>query len=492
MQTALANPQLFAETDIRIRQAAQDSRAAIISLARRDPNVFASHILRDEETGLPIAQGPQHRVWQTIWSRYDSSVIWAFTGAGKSAQITARILREIGENPNIRIAVCSATSRLAKRIVGLVGRYITDSTAYHEVYPHVQMENPANWSAEAFYVKRASFVREPTLMAVGVHTGVLGSRFDLVILDDVVDLENSRTESLRVDTIRWIKSTLFSRFMGRPRVIAVGNAYHPEDLLHDLEKQPAWAAFRFPVYDNTGAPAWPARWPVQAIESRRAAVGELEFARQMLCQPRADLDSRFQQAWIDAARIRGNALTLVPKYEPANDEVVITGVDLGVQRKSTSNLTVLFTIVVNAAGDRRVLNIEAGKWPADGIIQRAVAHSRRYNSILVVENNAAQDFLIQIIRRDHPGVVIREHTTGRNKAHPVLGIEAMAVEFSKGQWIIPSAVADPRVASWVQDMLFYDPTTHTGDYLSASWIARTYALKLTRGPAAMEIDVWAR
>jgi hypothetical protein len=106
-------------------------------------------------------------------------------------------------------------------------------------------------------------------------------------------------------------------------------------------------------------------------------------------------------------------------------------------------------------------------------VAKIIDHHRRFFSICVVENNAAQDFIVQFARGQF-AVPIRPFTTGRNKAHPEFGVESIAAEMAGGKWVIPNneGRCTPEVDAWISEMLYYDPTAHTGDRLMASWFAR--------------------
>jgi hypothetical protein len=74
---------------------------------------------------------------------------------------------------------------------------------------------------------------------------------------------------------------------------------------------------------------------------------------------------------------------------------------------------------------------------------------------------------------------VRAFTTGRNKLSPEYGVESLAAELAAGMWAIPCArgtkETHPQIGEWIAEMLYYDPATHTGDRLMASWIAREAA-----------------
>jgi len=449
-------------------------RAIMARLAREDINVFCEFVGRDEKTGIPVVQAPVHYAMHKVCDDYARAIVWAHVEAGKSASLSIlRTIWELGRDPSIRGLLLSNTKGQARKVAAAIKSYIETSVELKEVFPHLEPGEP--WGEYAFSVKRSTISKDPSIQTSGVHGNVLGSRLDLVVIDDMLDWENTRTEDQRKQLIDWTVSTVFGRLTDGSRVRVVGNAYHPQDLMHFLAKQEGWHAVRYPVLDpTTGSPRWPERWPLERIDRVAKEMGPIEAARQLMCQTRDDSTSRFKREWIDVALRLGDglglasALTVLPQgYR------TYTGIDLAVSRSEDADLTVLSTIAVDRYGVRTILNVEAGRWSGPEIISRANSAHVRYQSILVVENNAAQDYLIQFARAGS-AVPIIPFTTGRNKAHPEFGVESLAAEMAGGKWRIPNrnGVMQPEIAALVDEMLFYSPAAHTGDRLMSLWFAR--------------------
>jgi hypothetical protein len=317
--------------------------------------------------------------------------------------------------------------------------------------------------------------------AVGVHGSLTSGRVDRLIIDDILDPENTGTEAARLKVSNWYKAVAVGRVTRRTRILVVGTAYHPKDLLHELAAQRGWHWFRFPVVDDNGKVAWPDLWPNDRIERMREELGPAEFARQLLCKARDDDEARFKQAWIDEALRKGEGKQLVYAIEDELPEgwATFTGVDIGVKKGKRSDLTAFFTFLEDPKGHRTVLWVEAGKFTGPEIVNKIEDHHRRYNSLIAVENNAAQDFILQFMRKES-NVPVVPHTTGRLKKDANLGVEGLAVELFNQKWTIPCTAnkAAPEVEAWISDMLFYSPQLHTGDRLMASYFAREVARKL--------------
>lgn len=443
--------------------------------ARWDINAFITAVMRDEKTGLPLDQAPVHETWHQLAEEHDRLLIWSAIEHGKTTQLTiARTLFELGRDPTLRTVIVSNTAGQAQKVLRSIKRYIESSPELHAVFPELR-PTADNWTSSSITVRRNTMSKDPSVQALGIHGNILGARVDRLYMDDLLDTENTHTARSREDCFLWIQANCLGRLTATARVLIVGTAFHPDDTLHRLARFPGWKAFRYPVLDDQGQPRWPERWWAARIQQVRDTLGPLEFARQLMCVARDDSEARFKKDWIDWCLLRGEGKTLcygMDKLPPGFK--TYTGVDLAVQQKDASDLTCLFTIAVHPAGDREVLNIESGKWAGPDIVSKIIDHHRRYMSICIVENNAAQDFIVQFARGQF-AVPIRPFTTGRNKAHPEFGVESIAAEMAGRKWIIPAhngQAAHPEIYQWVQDMLFYQPTAHTGDRLMASWFAR--------------------
>jgi hypothetical protein len=470
----------MAKSRAQLAREAQVKRQLRIKLARTSPNHFCEYVMRDEETGKPIKQAPIHETWQQLCDEQDFLLIWAHIESGKTQQMAvARTLWDLGNDPALRFLIISNTHGQAVKLGRLIRQYVEQSKELHEVFPHLKPGSP--WGDAAFSVERSTFAKDPSVQLTGIHGSVLGSRVDRILLDDVLDYENCKTQLARDDVINWYKSTPAGRLVEGGKTRCIGTAFHPQDLLHHFAKTPGWVAYKYPVINpTTQEPRWKERWSKERILAKRLALGSVEFTRQMLCEARDDATAKFKREWIEKClrigegkRINSVGLKVIPRGYS-----VYTGVDLAVQKHDSADLTVLFTIAVDPMGTRHVLSCESGRWSGPEIVEQIVSAHHRYQSIVIVENNAAQDFILQFTRH-RSAVPLKAFTTGRQKAHPEFGIEGIATEMENGKWSIPNidGVCNPEIQKWIDEMLYYDPAGHTGDRLMASWFAREGIVK---------------
>jgi hypothetical protein len=451
------------------------ARAALVNLARLNPSTFVEQVMRDERTGQAIELAPMHEEWHRLMDRHAMLVLLAHYESGKTAGLSVgRVLYELGRDPTLRVCVLSNTYSQATKIVRAVAGYIEKSSALHEVFPNLRRAEP--WRDDLITVHRPVISKDASLVGVGLHGAVLGSRFDLVVIDDLEDYESTRTETQRRTTMEWLTSTVLTRMTSRGRVVAVGTCWHKDDALAQLSRMPGWASFRFPVVnEDTGQPNWSERWPLSRVEEARVQLGPFESARALDLRPQSDEESVFRPEWLAGALEHGNGLPVYAArpFSATLSSRIVVGVDLGVSTKKTADLTALVTVLVNGHA-RQLLNVEAGRWHIDDIARRIEAHHRRYEAqTIVVESVAAQEFVIGLMKRTRHVPCIG-FKTGAGKMSLPYQAELLGAELAAGRWSFPNEAGRlaPEVRMLVADLGAYTAADHCGDRLAALLMAR--------------------
>lgn len=369
-------------------------RRDIAAKARLDPVIFQRFVMRDEETGGAIAMAPMHREWQDLLTQHPRMILWSATEHGKTSAISVgRMLWEIGRNPRIRIAILSDTESQAKKVVGAISRYITSSPEYQMVFPHVRPSRKPGegWTDKSITVERQGILRDATVRAAGYLGAIMGSRWDIVVVDDILNWENTLTKDSRDKLFRWLMATMMGRVTRAGRVWYVGTAYHPDDVMHRMAKRPGAVWYRFPGILADGRIAWPQRYDAAYFARKRGELTPAEFARQILCVARSDEEARFKQEWIDRALELGRghrpAYAIDTRHLPPGSKIY-TGVDLAVQSNDRSDRSAFFTLGITPQNKRQPLWIQSGKLAGPTIIDALYDHDKRYRSVQVVENNA--------------------------------------------------------------------------------------------------------
>lgn len=477
--------------------AAREAEQALLQAARENVNVFLEYVMKDPANGRGITQAPHHIEWQRLCAQNKRLIIWSAVEQGKTQNIIiGRTLWLLGRDPGLRLAIVGATHTAAQKLVRTIATYIEQSPELHAVFPNLQPDRTQVWTDSRITVKRPTPGPDPSLVCFGTGAqGITGSRWDGLLMDDILSYDNTRTAEGRKGTFDWIMGTLIGRLTDGAFVTVIGNAFHPEDALHKLAAMSQWVSKKFPCFLDDGVtPRWPAQWSAERIEARRNELPPHEFARQMLCQPRSEADAIFKQEWIAQCMRRGISTghtKMIPAFPqgPPGGYLTVTGVDLAISQKASADWTAIFTILIKPNNDREVLWAERGKWSANEIVAKIIDTHRRYNSFVVVENNAGQDFLRQMVVNAAPHMPIAGFTTtSSSKNHMDYGVAAMSGEFAQSMWVIPTTaegIVSDSIGQWISEMQNYDPKAHTGDLLMASWLAREgIKIALERRPEA--------
>jgi hypothetical protein len=252
---------------------------------------------------------------------------------------------------------------------------------------------------------------------------------------------------------------------------------------------------------------WPAKFTNEEIARVQEETPARDFASNYEMRARAQTEDREGfEGWvlnakaearrlgyygflpsINALRLHAREVEQHAEIDPSvariisPDMIVTTGVDLGIGKKKSNALTVMFTIVVLPPDNRRLpIDIEAGHWSGRDIVLKLIAKHEAYGSIIRVENNAAQDFIRQWANDADKSVPVKAHCTGANKANPIHGVESLFIEIEQGGWLMPCSQGGKspvHLEAWLQTLRQYTPEAHTGDYLMAAWFADIQAKK---------------
>jgi len=455
--------------------------ARVVARARKEFDIFVEFVGLDEKL-QPMVQAPMHRRWTQLRSAHKRLVMKCHNSAGKTTQnIIFFALHELGINPNLRIAILCNTSARAMDWLRAISDLILHNENVRKVFPQLVPHPGGPWSATQITVARTATLKEPSIGAYGATkaSGILGTRVDLLLADDLVDKENSDTLAGIEDLITWWRSTAETRLAGEERVVYCGTPWRPGDLLDVLSKNELYKVVTFPILDPaTGRSTWPSVWPEWRIEQRRKALQELEFARCMLCLARADSISAFKEAQIKRAVELGAdypavlALEDVPGGLPEG-AAIYTGVDLATgSKKKRRDDSALATILVEKDGRHTLLHLEAGRWTPDVLRQKIDEQSKRWSpKVIAVESNGTQALFVAELKR--AGLPVTEFiTSAANKFDAAQGIEGQTILFQNELYVIPQHVAEsPAGRALVHGWLFYDRNSHTPDLVMAAWIA---------------------
>src|SRR5205814_4268680 len=128
-----------------------------------------------------------------------------------------------------------------------------------------------------FTVARPADVIGPSVAAFGVGAGSTGTRADLLVCDDIVDVRALHSRAERDRTADYFANNLMNLLEPDGRFWGLFTPWHSDDLNARLKKNDAYKPFRRAVGLDF-EPVWPEKWPVERLRARKEEIGSASFA----------------------------------------------------------------------------------------------------------------------------------------------------------------------------------------------------------------------
>lgn len=463
--------------------------------AREQINDFIEYTFKDEK-GKRVTQGAIHEEiqWHIDECKRQGKKncgILAPWGHGKTEQVLARVLDEIGKDINLRAQIiCNTDDNSVSRVTS-VKKYIEEDEDYHKVYPNIK-QSKQDWGKHKITIIRDSKAKDGTLESWGITSAGTGSRADLQIFDDPVDMRNAiLNPAMREQVKTSFYNVWMSRLVSDGFRIYIATVWHEDDLTHELLKNKEWNFLVMKVSldfqwiecescfkGNFRIPVWK-HWNTDKLKEQCRTIGSRAFDRGYRQEALNDEDRTFPSSekiffWNTGKDIVRPHWARCTGIDPFGQQVVI------------------FTLALSPDGRRFPIDIRRGKWQPKRTVRELLQVFDEMNSqIIVVENNASQEAIIQwaqeVGRKDLP---IIPFVTGKQKADPVLGLPSLDVEFENGAWCVPMLGVDEMDSEnpfnvWRRELRSH-PVAEAADTVMASWFAREGARYLLQGSSQEE------
>ncbi len=297
------------------------SQTEIAETIRRDFIQYATAVHRLPD-GSPPFPAPHHQVWASILAdpSYGDTLLVAPPAHAKTFWAGVYFLAwYVGNHPEKHIVYIGNTYDQAVKQSIAVRDTIKYNPRFKALFPNVRLDPGKGAGQDKWYVTRSSMDdKDPTFLALGVNGPLLGSRADLMILDDVNDAENTNTPENIAKVRDWVSETAYSRLTPGGRMVIIMTRWHQADLA-------AWAmefgfftchipalssdeqvyatltragepAKRVLIHSN-GPALWPELWSTEFLRRRELVMGPAKFARTYQGNPIPDEGGVFKRAW---------------------------------------------------------------------------------------------------------------------------------------------------------------------------------------------------
>jgi hypothetical protein len=491
---------------------AELSYAELDELAREDLGWFAEH-------AFDFENGKHHEEWYGLLDnrakqvgdrivmlapdepdvRNDWIMLEAPRDHAKSTCFTVNYpTHAIGKNPNIRIVIASNAQDTSEGFVRSITTIIEQSEDYKRIFGNLKPRKPEKWTDTAIQVQRSNiFLKDPTVSAVSIGGQVVAKRADVIICDDILTLQNTRTAAQREFVKTWFWTVLFPLLAPGGRLIIVGTAWNKQDLYEELLGDRQFQIrkrYDSIVDEKKHITLWPERWTWDELSRRRTSMGTLAFNRAYRNITSNPEDSPFDEAWLQAAIKRGINRKLIRALDYSSWDlgklVIAVGIDPAISKKRGADFFAIS--VIGMTPDKRKIPLYMMRRKLSPAQQRLAIMeiAKAFNpDIFIVESNAYQASL-QLDLADTTDLPIEAYNTGGEKYDEEIGLNSLAVEFENGVWTIPYDSTDIYTVTMMNHLLegmrnfTPDGGEHTEDVLMATWLANTGLRHLTVGKKA--------
>ena len=362
----------------------------------------------------------------------------------------------LGRYPDMQMIGTSYSAELASAMNRDVQR-IVDSDEYRRIFPEttiagVHAVKAGSWARNADYYEVVG--RHGCYRSAGVGGGLTGFGTSCAIIDDPVK-NRAEADSLTVRNAvwNWYTSTLYTRLAPGGGVIVILTKWHEDDLAGRLLEAQAkgegdeWRVINFPAiaeqdeeHRKKGEALHPERYPLEALERIKAAIGTRDWEALYQQHPVPDGGAIFKDEWLQR--------TWLPKDLPARFDAVIMSWDLSFKGNDASDF-VVGQLVGRHGADYYILDQLRGRWSftetvgqVKELAERARGRFPRVAPRILIEDKANGPAVIDALKHEVSGIVPVEPDGSKEaRAHAVTAL------FEAGNVLLP----DRSLAPWVDE-----------------------------------------
>lgn len=415
--------------------------------------------------------------WTQLTTPAERNLIMMPRGSYKSTCLMAACIRWILLDPNVRILYASETYGNSKKYLGWMRRQFESNYELRRIFGDMK---GATWREEEFIVAGRTDVskKEGTVTAAGIDVTKTGMHYDIIVIDDPVSRENTRTAFTIEQTIDWYKLVL-SIAEEATIVIVNGTPYEDSDLYsyikninvalqaQQAEGKPAkvYKIFARPARTEAGTIQYP-HLDENELAQKLIEHGPRRFSSQYLLDPVPSEYARFKREQFKVVPAHQ-----IPPVESMNI-YLLTDTATSEDREDDTVLVALGKDYLNMAW---VLEMLVGQWGPAEVVSRLTS--------LYVKWNCRKVLMEKIATNEIYGVLLHQWSVenqtriniapvgGRTMESKAMRIESLEGRFVNGKIFFSSALDKELIrvenklcyGKLVEEFLRFAPNRKTKD-----------------------------
>jgi len=415
--------------------------------------------------GLPVE--PHHRLmleheFEGIATR-TNTVNLLPRGAAKTTHGNTGLCSWLVANfPDIAIGLMTNTQDMADAFSKAIRNTLELNKRFIRLYGNLKSDQ--KWTDKEWVRKDSGLIgtNNSTMFARGVGGAIISKRFDILILDDILDKENTATPEQRDAVNAWLLQTVLPCLKPDGVVVVLGTRWAVEDtyelLVADENTQvgtaagePAmgkgWDLLLIPALtDANGGPVdlndhenmtsyWPGYWTVEKLMKKRVDLGTPMF----MCAYQNDVEG------LQTGNIFPGKFSHFDQLEPGHSYILRMGVDLASSEKERADWTARAVTAEDTCrcalqGHFYVLSVVRDKREtqhAEFIYEGWLAYPEI--DLVLCEDQQFQSTLIQEVMADYPRIPIEGVSADKDKTTRA---RAVAAKYEAGRVHHRATLAD--------------------------------------------------
>lgn len=426
---------------------------------RREKFWTAREVLGNHPVFPEKPSGDWKRLFDFIyaWGRdFRFGVVNAPRNSLKTTILACRLIDGFIEDRSLRVLYCTNVTKNAHLFGGGVKRHLEGNEvliqAFGRFQPDERLDSRSAWREDYFFLAgRKDNAKEPNLTLGSVGVTQVTQHFDLIIVDDPCDQENTRTSDGLRGTIEWYKSLAplldaKSKYGPGGCMLDIGTRWADGDvhgwLLGEVEdtatpatdykrlvlesiKDPVWepekGQFKDPVILN-----FPEVLSRKELETKRRIQGPTQFSMQYQNQCVPPETATFRREWI----------RFVPPYTIPQLVTSYVLTDFASGLNENNDRTAIWAAVLDWERKAYMVELQVGRWSLDERANRTMDLAQKYDAqAIAVEEMMSNEGVLALLERLRNERHIRCKIVkigGRSMESKVMRIESLQPRFSEG------------------------------------------------------------
>lgn len=281
----------------------------------------------------------------------------------KSAIVTqAWTIQQVLRNPNLRVLISCNTWENARKFLGAIQKYLVQSHLSVYFGPFLS----PHWNQDECTIRqRNQILVAPSWATTGTEKQMTSQHYDLIVHDDLVDDENSRTKEMREKT-KDVYRNSWDLLEPGGRMVVIGTRWHQDDLYSDLINDTLFDKLVKTAYTDESRKEviYPQKFSLEYLDMLRrpkalGGKGAYAFAAQYLNNP---IDE-------EAADIKASQIHYYDPVSPHPTSLYLT-VDPALVLGADADFSGL--VVAGQFKDRRIRVVDRlrGRWVPSDLVDR--------------------------------------------------------------------------------------------------------------------------